>query len=132
MLKIRLRRVGKTKKPYYRVVVAQNEKKRDGAFLETLGSYDPHADPPSVQVDGEKAREWISRGAQPSEAAEKVLRRAGVIAGAAAAAAPTTPSKAATEPETAPAAAEPVGAAGGAAAATPPAAAEEAAGPDAE
>ena len=144
MLKIRLRRVGKTKKPYYRVVVAQNEKKRDGAFLEILGSYDPHANPPAVTLDGDTAREWMSKGAQPSEAAEKVLRRAGVITTPAperkqpAAAAPAAEAKPAAAPKAeaaapaaeaeAPAAevatAEPVVEA--AAAATPPAAAEAA------
>jgi len=79
MIRIRLRRVGKKRAPYYRVVVANQQAKRDGAFLETLGSYDPHANPPSVQLDAERAREWLSKGAQPSEAVEKILRRTGVI-----------------------------------------------------
>jgi small subunit ribosomal protein S16 len=79
MLRIRLRRVGKTKKPYYRVVVAEQLAKRDGRFVESLGSYDPHAVPPSAQIDGEKVKEWIAKGAQPSEAAEKILRRAGIL-----------------------------------------------------
>jgi small subunit ribosomal protein S16 len=78
MLKIRLRRTGKKRQPYYRVVVADNPAKRDGAFLETLGSYDPHADPPAVHIDLEKAQEWLRKGAQPSEAAAKVLKRAGL------------------------------------------------------
>lgn len=82
MIRIRLRRVGKKRIPYYRVVVANQQAKRDGAFLETLGSYDPHADPPLVQIDEAKTREWLSKGAQPSEAAEKVLRRAGILAAA--------------------------------------------------
>jgi small subunit ribosomal protein S16 len=56
MLKIRLRRIGKKRTPYYRVVVAEKEAKRDGAFLETLGSYDPHANPPSAVIDEEKTR----------------------------------------------------------------------------
>jgi small subunit ribosomal protein S16 len=73
MIRIRLRRVGK-------------KAKRDGAFLETLGSYDPHANPPSVQLNEERTREWLSKGAQPSEAAEKILRRVGLLAGKAAAA----------------------------------------------
>ncbi|KAA0231095.1 MAG: 30S ribosomal protein S16 [Dehalococcoidia bacterium] len=85
MIRIRLRRVGKKRQPYYRLVVAQKEAKRDGAFLETLGSYDPHANPPSIQLDEAKTREWLTKGAQPSEAAEKILRRAGIVAGAAAA-----------------------------------------------
>ena len=79
MLKIRLRRIGKKRTPYYRVVVAEKEAKRDGAFLETLGSYDPHANPPSAVIDADKTREWIRKGAQPSEAAVKVLQRAGII-----------------------------------------------------
>lgn len=79
MLKIRLRRTGKKRHPYYRVVVANETAKRDGAFLEQLGSYDPHANPPAVTLDEAKAREWLTKGAQPSEAAEKILRRAGVI-----------------------------------------------------
>jgi small subunit ribosomal protein S16 len=83
MLRIRLRRIGKTKKPYYRIVVANKPDKRDGDFLETLGSYDPHAVPPSAIVDAEKTRAWIAKGAQPSESAAKILRRAGVLEAAA-------------------------------------------------
>lgn len=79
MIRIRLRRVGKTHHPYYRLVVAEQMAKRDGAFLETLGSYDPHTNPPAANIDADKAREWLGKGAQPSEAAEKILRRAGVI-----------------------------------------------------
>ena len=79
MLRIRLRRIGKTKKPYYRVVLANQPDKRDGDFLETLGSYDPHANPPAVNIDAERTREWIAKGAQPSEAAAKILKRAGIV-----------------------------------------------------
>lgn len=84
MLRIRLRRVGKTKKPYYRLVLAEGRDKRDGDFIETLGSYDPHANPPAAQIDEAKVREWMAKGAQPSEAAAKILKRAGIAAGAAA------------------------------------------------
>lgn len=84
MLRIRLRRIGKRRHPYYRVVVADQRAKRDGGFLENLGSYDPHANPPLATLNEERAREWLSKGAQPSEAAEKILRRAGIIAGEAA------------------------------------------------
>lgn len=84
MLRIRLRRVGKRHHPSYRMVVANQQAKRDGAFLETLGSYDPHANPPSMVLNEESARVWLGKGAQPSEAAEKILRRAGLI---------TTPAK---------------------------------------
>lgn len=83
MIRIRLRRVGKKRHPYYRLVVANQQAKRDGAFLETLGSYDPHADPPALTVDEAKTREWLGKGAQPSEAAEKILRRAGIVRGGA-------------------------------------------------
>ena len=92
MIRIRLKRIGKKRHPYYRVVVADKLSKRDGGFIAELGSYDPHADPPVAIIDGDKAREWIAKGAQPSEAAEKILKRMGIIgvAGvvAAAAAAP--------------------------------------------
>lgn len=96
MIRIRLRRVGKKRAPYYRLVVANQQAKRDGAFLETLGSYDPHANPPTVQLDAERAKEWLSKGAQPSEAAEKILRRAGVLEAKPAAAATEAASTAAT------------------------------------
>lgn len=79
MIRIRLRRTGKKHRPSYRLVVADKPNKRDGAFLETLGSYDPHTDPPMVTVDAEKVKAWIGKGAQPSDAAAKILRRAGVI-----------------------------------------------------
>src|SRR5690348_12139979 len=79
MIRIRLRRVGKTHHPSYRLVVADKPVKRDGAFLETLGSYDPHTDPPTVTLNEEATRTWLGKGAQPSEAAEKILRRAGII-----------------------------------------------------
>ncbi|MCS7294049.1 MAG: 30S ribosomal protein S16 [Chloroflexota bacterium] len=78
MLKIRLRPTGKKKQHYFRVVVADARAKRDGAFVDLLGSYDPHTDPPTARIDLERAREWIRKGAQPSEAAAKVLRRAGL------------------------------------------------------
>lgn len=124
MIRIRLRRTGKKHRPSYRLVVADKPNKRDGAFLETLGSYDPHADPPLVTVDAEKVKAWISKGAQPSEAAEKILRRAGVITTPAPVrkvVAPAAP-KAAAAP--APAAAAPVAAAPAPEASAPEAAAE--------
>ena len=79
MLRIRLRRIGKKRQPYYRMVVAEQLAPRDGAFLETLGSYDPHQDPPYIKLNEERAKTWLSHGAQPSQAAEKILRRAGLI-----------------------------------------------------
>ena len=88
MIRIRLRRVGKKHHPYYRIVVANKPDKRDGDFLEILGSYDPHVDPPSVTIDEAKTLEWIRKGAQPSESAAKILKRAGIEWGAAPAAVP--------------------------------------------
>ena len=82
MLRIRLRRVGKRGQAYYRVVVADQRFPRDGRFLESLGAYNPHMDPPTSDLNADRARHWLSQGAQPSEAAEKILRRAGILNGA--------------------------------------------------
>ena len=75
MLRIRLRRVGAKKQPSYRIVVADSRAARDGAFVEQLGHYDPLTDPPTVTIDEEKARDWIRKGAQPSEAVARILKR---------------------------------------------------------
>lgn len=83
-VRIRLRRVGAKKKPLYRLVVADSRSPRDGRFIETVGHYNPRTDPPSVQVDLERVAYWIQHGAQPSEAAAKILRRAGAATPAAA------------------------------------------------
>jgi small subunit ribosomal protein S16 len=79
MIRIRLKRIGKKRTPFYRVVVADKPNKRDGRFIENLGSYDPHTNPPSVIIDAEKVKGWLAKGAQPSESAEKILVRAGVM-----------------------------------------------------
>jgi small subunit ribosomal protein S16 len=79
MLRIRLRRVGAKKKPSYRIVVADARAARDGAFVEQLGHYDPLTDPPTVVLDEEKALEWIRKGAQPSEAVQRMLDRLGKL-----------------------------------------------------
>ena len=73
MLRIRLRRTGARNQPSYRIVVADSRKPRDGAFVDHLGHYNPRLDPPEVVIDEEKAREWISKGAQPSEAVQRML-----------------------------------------------------------
>jgi small subunit ribosomal protein S16 len=87
MLRIRLRRTGKKKQPSYRVVVADSRAPRDGDFVETIGLYDPLTDPPTIRIDGDKARDWISKGAQPSETVVKLMRRQGILEPVAAAAA---------------------------------------------
>lgn len=73
MLRIRLRRTGSRNQPSYRIVVADSRKPRDGAFVDQLGHYNPRLDPPEVVIDEERAREWISKGAQPSEAVQRML-----------------------------------------------------------
>ena len=73
MLGIRLRRTGARNQPSYRIVVADSRKPRDGAFVDHLGHYNPRMDPPEVVIDEERAREWISKGAQPSEAVQRML-----------------------------------------------------------
>jgi small subunit ribosomal protein S16 len=75
MLAIRLRRTGTTKRPYYRVVVADSRSWRDGRFVETLGHYDPRRNPAVVKIDAERAQYWISKGAKPSETVRSLLKK---------------------------------------------------------
>src|SRR5690606_36434296 len=78
-VRIRLKRMGAKKRPFYRLVVADSRSARDGRVIETLGHYDPMTDPIRVSVNVERARLWLSRGAQPSETARRLLRQAGVF-----------------------------------------------------
>ncbi|MCK9349650.1 MAG: 30S ribosomal protein S16 [Clostridiaceae bacterium] len=78
-VKIRLKRVGKKKQPYYRVVVADARFPRDGRFIEEIGTYDPHTDPSTFKVDAEKVKDWISKGAQPTETVKKLLKYNGIV-----------------------------------------------------
>ena len=78
MVKIRLRRTGKKDQPSYRIVVADSRSPRDGRFIENIGHYNPLTDPETVVVDRAKALEWIAKGAQPTEAVERMLKKAGV------------------------------------------------------
>jgi len=71
---IRLRRMGSTRRPSYRVVVADSRSPRDGRFIEILGHYDPLTSPPTVKIDREKVRTWISKGAQPSNTVKKLIK----------------------------------------------------------
>ncbi len=75
MLAIRLRRAGTTKKPHYRVVVADSRSWRDGRFVEILGHYDPRKDPAVVKIDAERATYWIGKGAQPSDTVKSLLKK---------------------------------------------------------
>lgn len=83
MLSIRLRRAGSTKKPHYRVVVADSRAWRDGRFVEILGHYDPRKSPAIVKIDAERAKYWIEKGAQPSETVKSLLKKQPVEAPAA-------------------------------------------------
>lgn len=78
MVRIRLRRMGAKKKPFYRIVVADQRSPRDGRFIENIGTYDPMTDPPTVQIKGERAGHWLSVGAQPSEAVARLLKKSGI------------------------------------------------------
>lgn len=78
-VRIRLKRMGAKKRPFYRLVVAPSTAPRDGRFIETIGYYNPLTDPATVQVDVEKALYWLEHGAQPTDTAKDILRRAGVL-----------------------------------------------------
>ena len=75
MLRIRLRRVGAKKHPSYRIVVADSRAPRDGSFVDQGGHYDPMTDPPTIVLDDEKVKDWISKGAQPSDPVQRILRK---------------------------------------------------------
>ena len=78
MLKIRLRRMGAPKKPKYRLVVAEDRSPRDGRFIDILGHFDPMTDPETLSIDQDKARDWLNKGAQPTDTAARLLEKAGV------------------------------------------------------
>ncbi len=78
-VKIRLKRMGAKKNPYYRVVVADSRSPRDGKFIEEIGTYDPMAEPSAIKIDSAKATEWIAKGAQPTETVKSLLVKSGVI-----------------------------------------------------
>ena len=79
MVKIRLRRVGAKKRPSYRVVVADIRAPRDGAFIETIGHYNPLTDPETVVIDEEKAMHWLGQGAQPTATTTRLLSKTGIL-----------------------------------------------------
>ncbi|MBI5289116.1 MAG: 30S ribosomal protein S16 [Chloroflexi bacterium] len=87
-VRIRLRRVGKKKQPNYRLVVADSRAPRDGAFIETLGTYDPLTEPATIVINEERAKAWLAKGAIPSERAERLLASKGIVE------APVTPQRA--------------------------------------
>ena len=78
MVKIRLTRMGAHKRPFYRVVVADSRARRDGPFIEILGTYNPLKEPSEINLDLEKAKFWMQRGAQPTDSVKKLMQRAGL------------------------------------------------------
>ena len=79
MVKIRLKRMGMKKKPFYRIVVADERATRDGRFIEEIGYYDPLQNPAAVRVDTEKAKTWMKNGAQPTDTVRGLLKKAGAL-----------------------------------------------------
>ena len=79
MVKIRLRRMGAKKAPFYRVVVADSRFARDGRFIEEIGIYDPTMEPSVGKIDAEKAKQWLDNGAQPTDTVREILKKAAVL-----------------------------------------------------
>ncbi|SEP87400.1 SSU ribosomal protein S16P [Lachnospiraceae bacterium RM5] len=77
-VKIRLRRMGQKKAPFYRVVVSDSRSPRDGKFIEEIGTYNPNVEPSAVKIDADLAKKWLSNGAQPTETVAKLLKQAGI------------------------------------------------------
>jgi small subunit ribosomal protein S16 len=78
-VKIRLKRIGAKKRPYYRVVVANSTASRDGRFIDTIGHFDPLQDPPVVRLNEEKALHWLGHGAQPTDTTRALLKKQGIL-----------------------------------------------------
>lgn len=78
-VKIRLRRMGAKKNPFYRIVVADSRYPRDGRFIEEIGTYDPLKTPADVKIDADKAKQWIANGAQPTDTVKALLKKEGVL-----------------------------------------------------
>lgn len=79
MVKIRLRRMGMKKAPFYRVVVSDSRSPRDGRFIEEIGYYNPGVNPAEVKIDADKAKAWIANGAQPTETVKALLKKNGIV-----------------------------------------------------
>ncbi len=79
MVKIRLKRMGAHKKPFYRVVVADSRSPRDGRFIEEIGYYNPLTDPADIKIDGEKAQKWLATGAQPTDTVRSLFKKSGIL-----------------------------------------------------
>ena len=79
-VRIRLKRMGAKKKPFYRIVVADSRSPRDGRFIEEIGYYNPMTDPITIEVDADKAKDWLSKGAQPSDTVKALFAKAETLA----------------------------------------------------
>ena len=79
MVKIRLKRMGANKKPFYRVVVADSRAPRDGKFIEEIGYYNPMTDPADIKIDEEKAKKWLGTAAQPTDTVKKLFQKSGIL-----------------------------------------------------
>ena len=79
MVRIRLRRMGAHKKPFYRVIVADQRSPRDGRFIEELGYYDPMTEPKTIKIDAEKAQKWLNDGAQPTDTVKALFKKSGIL-----------------------------------------------------
>ena len=77
-VKIRLRRMGQKKAPFYRIVVADSRSPRDGRCIDEIGTYDPNCEPSAINVDAEAAKKWLATGAQPTETVSKIFKSAGI------------------------------------------------------
>ena len=82
-VRIRLTRKGTKKRPFYRIVAAHSESPRDGKFLEIIGTYNPLTDPAEIQIDPERLREWLDRGAQPTDTVRSLIKQKGLLTGSA-------------------------------------------------
>ena len=78
-VKMRLRRLGAKKAPFYRVIVADSRSPRDGRFIEEIGYYNPLTNPAEIKIDEEKAKKWIANGAQPTETVKSLLKKSGIV-----------------------------------------------------
>ena len=78
-VRIRLRRIGAKKNPYYRVIVADSRSPRDGRFIEDIGYYNPLVNPADIKIDPEKAKKWLENGAQPTETVRSLFRKTGIV-----------------------------------------------------
>ena len=79
MVKIRLKRMGAHKKPFYRVVVADSRSPRDGRFIEEIGYYNPLTDPADIKIDDERAKKWLGDGAQPTDTVRSLFKKTGIL-----------------------------------------------------